>query len=156
MSIVPCFCSAPLLVIYRLKSPGFTYFAPYISSFQEYMTSGLNLYRYQLQIDSFSWQKGPRLRMYLKIFPVDENNSHLFNNTEVRRIRSKFTGWTIPDSDVFGPYELLKFTLLDPYKDGIYSLKFDFFDEITSFFFLLYYIPLIFNPMLASNTVGIS
>ncbi|KAI4342416.1 hypothetical protein MLD38_027048 [Melastoma candidum] len=119
MSIVPCFCSAPLLVVYRLKSPGFTYFGPYINSFQNYMTSGLDLYGYQLQIDSFSWQKGPRLGMNLKIFPINENDSHLFNVSEVRRIRSKFTGWTIPDSDVFGPYELLQFILLDPYKEEI-------------------------------------
>ncbi|KAL8253115.1 hypothetical protein R6Q59_036808 [Mikania micrantha] len=39
--------------------------------------------------------------------------------SEVLRIRSLFTQWEIPNSDIFGPYELLNFTLLDPYKDSI-------------------------------------
>ncbi|KAK3039878.1 hypothetical protein RJ639_028271 [Escallonia herrerae] len=119
-SPVPCFCAAPLLVGYRLKSPGFWDFPPYIYPFEVYLTSGLTLELYQLDIDSFEWQKGPRLMMYLKIFPVYiDNSSYIFNKSEVLRIRSMFTGWTIPDSEVFGPYELLNFTLLDPYKDVI-------------------------------------
>lgn len=58
--------------------------------------------------------------MQLKLFPVYVGNSssHKFNRSELLRIRSMFTGWKIPDSDLFGPYELLNFTLLDPYKDG--------------------------------------
>ncbi|KAK3025851.1 hypothetical protein RJ639_041299, partial [Escallonia herrerae] len=119
-SPVPCFCAAPLLVGYRLKSPGFWDFPPYIDPFEVYLTSGLKIKLHQLDIDSFEWQKGPRLKMYLKIFPVYiDNNSSLFNKSEVLRIRSMFTGWTIPDSEVFGPYELLNFTLLNPYKDVI-------------------------------------
>uniref|UniRef100_A0A5B7B4G6 non-specific serine/threonine protein kinase n=1 Tax=Davidia involucrata TaxID=16924 RepID=A0A5B7B4G6_DAVIN len=119
---VQCFCAAPLLVWYRLKSPGFSDFLPYIYQFEVYLTSGLNLNLYQLDIDLFIWQKGPRLKLYLKIFPVYiDNGLHVFNRTEVIRIRSMFTGWTIPDSEVFGPYELLNFTLLDPYKDVVPS-----------------------------------
>lgn len=117
-----CYCAVPLLVGYRLKSPGFSDFRPYMDIFEEYLSSGLNLYLYQLYIDSFAWKKGPRVQMYLKIFPVYDagnENPNLFNTSEVRRIRSLFTGWNIPDSDVFGPYELLNFTLLDPYKDAI-------------------------------------
>lgn len=116
-----CFCAAPLLVGYRLKSPGFFDFLPYFDLFEQYITSGLNIRRDQLEVDSFLWIKGPRLRMYLKFFPVYENerSNHTFNRSEVRRIRSMFTGWTIPDSEIFGPYELLNFTLLDPYKDGL-------------------------------------
>ncbi|KAK8515796.1 hypothetical protein V6N12_075817 [Hibiscus sabdariffa] len=38
-------------------------------------------------------------------------------SSEVQRIRGMFTGWLIPDSDIFGPYELLNFTLLDIYRD---------------------------------------
>lgn len=117
-----CFCAAPLLVGYRLKSPGFSYFLPYKAIFEQYLSSGLRLHNFQLYIDSFMWLKGPRLRMHLKIFPVynpNDRNSSVFNASEVRRIRWLFTSWTIPSSDVFGPYELLNFTLLDPYKDGL-------------------------------------
>lgn len=120
-SLRQCFCAAPLLVGYRLKSPGFSDFVPYISEFEQYITSGLSLNRSQLRIDSFRWQQGPRLRMYLKFFPVfgsNANNSFIFNRSEVRRIRGMFTGWTIRDEDLFGPYELMNFTLLDVYKDG--------------------------------------
>ncbi|KAM7496342.1 hypothetical protein LguiA_020756 [Lonicera macranthoides] len=116
----PCFCAAPLLVGYRLKSPGFSIFLPYRYQFEVYLTSGLKLNLYQLHIDSFEWQRGPRLRMYLKLFPVYiDNTSHIFNRSEVLRIQSLFTGWTIPGNRIFGPYELLNFTLLGPYKDVI-------------------------------------
>ncbi|XP_078437109.1 leucine-rich repeat protein kinase family protein [Wolffia australiana] len=111
---IPCSCAAPLRVGYRLKSPGIYDFVPYKVSFEEYITSGLGLKSYQLTIDSFLWEKGPRLRMYLKFFPY---NSSMFNTTEIARIRSDFTGWRIPDNDIFGPYELLNFTLLKPYVD---------------------------------------
>ncbi|CAN8311484.1 unnamed protein product [Cochlearia groenlandica] len=119
-----CFCAAPLLVGYRLKSPGFSDFLPYTSWFENYITSGLSLNRSQLRIDSFRWQKGPRLRMYLKFFPVfgsNTNNSFIFNRSEVLRIRGMFTGWNIPDDDLFGPYELMNFTLLDVYRDVLPS-----------------------------------
>ncbi|XP_038706514.1 probable LRR receptor-like serine/threonine-protein kinase At1g06840 isoform X2 [Tripterygium wilfordii] len=120
MSPVSCFCAAPLLFGYRLKSPGFSDFFPYERQFEEYLTSGLELNLFQLDIDSFRWEEGPRLRMFLKLFPVYDFNgssSHIFNGSEVRRIVSMFTGWNIPDSEIFGPYELLNFTLLAPYQD---------------------------------------
>lgn len=63
--------------------------------------------------------------MDLKIFPVYEVNnqtSHIFNRSERLRIMSMFTSWTIPDRDLFGPYELIGFTLLEPYQEGL-SLK---------------------------------
>ncbi|XP_028070469.1 probable LRR receptor-like serine/threonine-protein kinase At1g06840 [Camellia sinensis] len=61
--------------------------------------------------------------MDLKIFPVyvDNTSSHIFNTTEVQRIRGMFTGWHIPDSEIFGPYELLDFPLWFPYVDVIPS-----------------------------------
>ncbi|KAG6631012.1 probable LRR receptor-like serine/threonine-protein kinase At1g06840 isoform X2 [Carya illinoinensis] len=117
-----CFCAAPLLVGYRLKSPGFSDFRPYKSMFEYYLTSGLDLLLYQLYIENFEWEEGPRLKMYLKFFPVYNNqsvNGFIFNTSEVRRIMNMFTSWSIPDSDIFGPYELLNFTLLDIYKDAI-------------------------------------
>ncbi|KAJ0008269.1 hypothetical protein Pint_30676 [Pistacia integerrima] len=126
-SPVRCFCAAPLLVRYRLKSPGISYFLPYKKTFEEYLTSGLELQLYQLDLDDFEWEKGPRLKMYLKLFPVyqaNNTNTNVFNDSEVRRIRSMFTGWGIPDSDIFGPYELLEFDLLGPYQHGL-SLNFN-------------------------------
>ncbi|KAL3517942.1 hypothetical protein ACH5RR_020531 [Cinchona calisaya] len=114
---VPCFCAAPLLVGYRLKSPGFSDYRPYLNQFEVYLSSGLRLYPYQLNVGTPAWDKGPRLRTYLRIFPVFvDNNTNVFNDSEVLRIRGMFTGWRIYDSSIFGPYELLNFTLLDPYR----------------------------------------
>ncbi|GMH07459.1 hypothetical protein Nepgr_009299 [Nepenthes gracilis] len=117
-SIKSCFCAAPFLIGYRLKSPGFSDFRPYRDEFEEYLTFGLHMYFNQLEIDSFIWEEGPRLKMYLKLFPVYDaiNNSHLFNSSEVLRVWRMFTRWNIPADYTFGPYELLNFTLLDPYK----------------------------------------
>ncbi|KAK4483044.1 hypothetical protein RD792_010220 [Penstemon davidsonii] len=116
--VISCFCAAPLLIGYRLKSPGFSDFLPYVIPFKQHLTSGLRLNLSQLEIDSVAWQKGPRLRMYLKIFPSYVNdNVRLFKRSEVLWIREMFSGWTIPDSKVFGPFELLNFTLSDPYRD---------------------------------------
>ncbi|CAL0301367.1 unnamed protein product [Lupinus luteus] len=119
---IDCFCAAPLLVGYRLKSPGFSDFHPYKETFEDYLTSGLDISTDQLQF-TFRWQVGPRLSMKLKLFPVYVENSstHIFNDSELLRITGMFTGWKIPDSDLFGPYELLNFTLLDPYKDVIFT-----------------------------------
>ncbi|KAJ8751577.1 hypothetical protein K2173_016823 [Erythroxylum novogranatense] len=119
-SPTPCFCAAPLIVGYRLKSPGFWDFLPYKNMFEEYLSSSLKLDRSQLYLQHFVWEEGPRLRMQLKFFPVydaNSNSSYLFNRTEIRRINSLFTMWNISDSKVFGPYELLYINLLDPYKD---------------------------------------
>jgi len=83
------------------------------------MASGVKISTNQLQYD-FYWQVGPRLRMNLKFFPayVDNSSSHTFNRSELLRLTSMFTGWLIPDSDLFGPYELMGFNLLGPYQDG--------------------------------------
>ncbi|KAL0389153.1 UNVERIFIED_CONTAM: putative LRR receptor-like serine/threonine-protein kinase [Sesamum calycinum] len=90
---IRCFCAAPLYIGYRLKSPSFSYFLPYFNTFEENLSSGLGLNLYQLQIDSAAWQKGPRLRMYLKIFPTYANKSEqLLNRSEVERILSLFGG----------------------------------------------------------------
>ncbi|KAF5470311.1 hypothetical protein F2P56_010832 [Juglans regia] len=118
----PCFCAAPLLVGYRLKSPGFSNFLPYRYRFEEFLTSALKLFNFQLYIDSFAWEEGPRLGMHFKLFPVyntNVNNPNIFNTSEVRRILHMFVSWDIHDPDIFGPYEVLNFTLLDVYKDVI-------------------------------------
>ncbi|KAG5125101.1 hypothetical protein JHK82_031838 [Glycine max] len=117
---VDCFCALPLIVFYRLKSPGFTNFLPYLNGFKDYMTHGLEISFDQLEYD-FYWQVGPRLKMDLKFFPPYLNNTsnHTFNESELLRIKSKFTGWLIPDNDTFGPYELIGFNLLGSYQDVI-------------------------------------
>lgn len=114
---MPCFCAAPLHVGYRLKSPGFYDFVPYFNAFEDELSTGLGLNIHQLDINSAIWQKGPRLRMYLKIFPTYTNNSlQLVNESEVLRIRDLFSGWRIKDNHVFGPFEFLNFTLSDAYE----------------------------------------
>lgn len=120
LSLIPCFCALPLGVGYRLKSPGFSNFLPYVDDFEEYLTNGLEFALTQLNIDSFIWEEGPRLKMNLKLFP---NRASLFNGSEVLRIRSMFTGWLIPDSDLFGPYELINFTM-GSYANGMSSRKY--------------------------------
>ncbi|KAK7845705.1 putative lrr receptor-like serine/threonine-protein kinase, partial [Quercus suber] len=82
-SPVACFCARPLFVGYRLKSPGFSDFRPYRYEFEVFLTSRLELSLYQLyNIDSFTWEEGPRLVMHLKFFPVydAENNTHGANS----------------------------------------------------------------------------
>ncbi|KAM0991776.1 hypothetical protein ACFX2I_010092 [Malus domestica] len=119
-SPVPCFCASPLRVDYRLKSPSFSYFSPHKHNFEIYLTSVLNLRLYQLSIDSFVWQEGPRLLMHMKFFPMFINpHLNLFNASEVQRLRGQLTSWDVPPTDFFGPYELLKFTLLGPYSNMI-------------------------------------
>ncbi|GKV09585.1 hypothetical protein SLEP1_g21063 [Rubroshorea leprosula] len=122
-SLLDCFCAEPLLVGFRLKSPSFSDFIPYKKMFEGYLTQGLSLSVYQLHMYSFAWQEGPRLGMYLKLYPIYDNttNSHLFNPSEVQRIKSIFTGWRIPLDGIFGPYELINFTLSDVYKDEFSS-----------------------------------
>ncbi|KAK9290115.1 hypothetical protein L1049_008279 [Liquidambar formosana] len=117
-SPVPCFCASPLRIGYRLKSPSFSFFAPYEYPFEMYLTSSLSLDLYQLSIDSVFWEKGPRLRMHLKLFPMaNYNHSNTFNESEIQRIRGIFTSWNFRPNDFFGPYELLNFTLLGPYSN---------------------------------------
>ncbi|GLU11965.1 hypothetical protein SLE2022_286800 [Rubroshorea leprosula] len=112
-SLLDCFCAEPLLIGYRMKSPGISDFIPYKKKFEEFLTQSLHLSIYQLYIYSCAWQ-GPRLGMYLKLYPVYD---HKFNKSEVERIRSLFTGWEFDNSNIFGPCDLINFTLPDVYKD---------------------------------------
>ncbi|KAF3795706.1 putative LRR receptor-like serine/threonine-protein kinase [Nymphaea thermarum] len=119
LSPVSCFCALPIAVGYRLKSPGFSEFQPYRESFVAWVTSGLGLDSYQLYVDSFVWEAGPRLRMYLKFFPVIKNESseHEFNVSEILRLRGILASWTIRSNNFFGPYELLDLTLEGKYAN---------------------------------------
>ncbi|WRX22228.1 GNAT domain - like 10 [Theobroma cacao] len=112
-----CFCAAPLGVGLRLRSPTISDFRPYTNPYRLYITASLGLDLYQLVVDSFIWQKGPRLRLYLKIFPQSSNTTAKFNDSEIQRIRDMIATFAIPSNDTFGPYELLNFTLLRPYSN---------------------------------------
>ncbi|XP_006654549.1 probable LRR receptor-like serine/threonine-protein kinase At1g06840 [Oryza brachyantha] len=103
-----CFCAVPLGVGIRLKSPGIKDFRPYEDAFKIDLTSLLQLFPYQLYIDNYIWEVGPRLDMHLKLFP---SNTSLLNMSEIVRLRHVLAGWEITLLDVFGPYELLNFTL---------------------------------------------
>lgn len=116
-SPIPCFCAAPIRIGYRLKSPSFSYFPTYEDLFELYLIRFLNLQPYQVLVDSYFWEEGPRLRMHLKLYPVyGDDHSGTFNISEILRIRGIFTSWEFPGSDFFGPYELLNFSLLGPYS----------------------------------------
>src|SRR5262249_45134971 len=119
----PCFCAVPIGINYRLKSPGFSYFSPYVSPFKRYLTSSLGMQSYQLFIDTFAWEVGPRLRMYLKLFPVYDGHSSIFNKTEVERIIENFVSYQIPPDDLFGCYEPLSFSLVGPYSTSMYITR---------------------------------
>ncbi|KAJ4966386.1 hypothetical protein NE237_018235 [Protea cynaroides] len=121
---VQCFCAAPLQIDYRLKSPSFSYFPPYEHPFESYLASSLKLELFQIFINLTVWEPGPRLRMHLNIFPAPNsshkfNIPHKFNTSEVLRIRRIFMTWEFLDNHIFGPYEVLSFTLLWPYSSVI-------------------------------------
>nr|QAS62455.1 LRR receptor-like serine/threonine-protein kinase [Sedum alfredii] len=112
----PCFCASPIRIGYRLKSPSFSYFPPYMDQFETYVTTSLQLKLHQLLIESYAWEEGPRLRMHVKLFPVyADGQSSTFNVSEVQRLRRIFISWNFPTDSFYGPYELLNFTLLGPY-----------------------------------------
>ncbi|XP_042017601.1 probable LRR receptor-like serine/threonine-protein kinase At1g06840 [Salvia splendens] len=115
-----CICMAPVFVGYRLKSPGFSDFLPYVNTFKEYLSTGLEMNLSQLEIQSAEWQDGPRIKMDLKVFPSNVT-SKKFNRSEVLWIREMFSGWRIPDNQVFGPYEFLSFTLSSSYDEDIFG-----------------------------------
>ncbi|KAJ0982027.1 hypothetical protein J5N97_010282 [Dioscorea zingiberensis] len=115
LSPTSCSCAIPIGIGLRLKSPGISDFRPYRDDLEVFLTNRLNLFLYQLYIDSFIWEEGRRLRMYLKLFP---SNTSLFNVSEILQIRDIFSQWEITLPGIFGPYELLNFTL-GPYANVI-------------------------------------
>ncbi|XVE80707.1 hypothetical protein DITRI_Ditri15bG0002300 [Diplodiscus trichospermus] len=110
-----CFCAAPLGVVLRLRSPSFIDFRPYNYSYRVFITSGIILDLHQLIVQSFIWERGPRLWLYLKIFPQYVNYTARFSDNEVNRIVDKIATFSIPPNDTFGPYELINFI------PGLYS-----------------------------------
>ena len=134
-----CFCALPLEVVLRLRSPAISDFRPYKSSYRMLITSGLGFHLYQLLVESFIWEKGPRLRLNLKFFPQYPNQT--FNDSEIQRITYMIATFSIPSNDTFGSYELLNLALHGPYSNGIYLY-------ITVSFFFLF---LLFSFDQASN-----
>ncbi|EXB75307.1 putative LRR receptor-like serine/threonine-protein kinase [Morus notabilis] len=119
-SPIPCYCAAPLGVGMRLRSPSFSDFRPFIGELRSLLTTSLALDLYQLVIDSFIWQEGPRLQLYIKLFPQYSNDSGTFNGTELERIMNRFATFLFPPTDTFGPYDLLNFTLRGPYENVVF------------------------------------
>ncbi|OAY44654.1 probable LRR receptor-like serine/threonine-protein kinase At5g37450 isoform X2 [Manihot esculenta] len=113
-----CFCAAPLGLEIRLRSPSISDFRPYKRPFEIYLASSLGLDLYQVLIDSFEWQEGPRIKMYVKIYPQYNNNvtTNTFNTSELHWIMDMIATFTIPLNDTFGPFDLLGFSLLGPYS----------------------------------------
>ncbi|KAK8558298.1 hypothetical protein V6N13_038771 [Hibiscus sabdariffa] len=110
-----CFCAAPFGVGLRLRSPPLTDFNRYIPPYKQFITSNLGLELYQLFVELFVWQAGPRLRLFLKFYP--NNDTYTFNKSEIGRIRDIIATFAIPSNDTFGPYEVIDFTLRGPYSD---------------------------------------
>lgn len=114
LSSSTCSCAIPFGIGIRLKSPGISDFHPYKDDLEIFLTNRLDLYRDQLYVDSDIWE-GRRLKMHLKLFP---SNTSLFNASEILRIRDIYSSWEITLPGIFGPYELLNFTL-GPYANVI-------------------------------------
>uniref|UniRef100_M4CN72 non-specific serine/threonine protein kinase n=1 Tax=Brassica campestris TaxID=3711 RepID=M4CN72_BRACM len=118
-SPVPCFCAAPIGIGLRLRSPSFSDFRPYTVAYMLDVASNLGINLYQLSIESFSWQSGPRLAINMKVFP-DLNSK--FNSTELPRIVDFFATFSLDTDDSLGPYEIIYINLLGPYKDVTLNL----------------------------------
>ncbi|XVE80708.1 hypothetical protein DITRI_Ditri15bG0002400 [Diplodiscus trichospermus] len=103
-----CFCAAPLGVELRLTSPSFIDFRPNNYLYRVYITSSFGLDLHQLIVQSFIWEKGPRLRLFLKFFPQYVNYTARFNESEVNRIIGMLATFSFPPNDTFAPYELIK------------------------------------------------
>ncbi|KAL3689569.1 hypothetical protein R1sor_015878 [Riccia sorocarpa] len=115
-----CSCAVPIIVWYRLKSPGFNVFDLYEREFLGYISSGLGLSTNQVDIFDYAYDPGPRIQMHLHLFPA---TGYTFNESEIQRISNLFGKWLINDSPVFGPYELLRLTVLDPSSGGSKGLS---------------------------------
>ncbi|CAM6089471.1 unnamed protein product [Calypogeia fissa] len=100
-----CRCAAPITVKYRLKSPSIVVFDLYEEAFQIYIASGLNLSEAQVEIQDYQYEPGPRIAITILLFPTGPT----FDDATLNALYSDFANWKIPDSSVFGPYELLQF-----------------------------------------------
>lgn len=102
-----CTTCENITVEFRLVSPSFTLFDRYDTAFASYLSAGLNMTQRQVVLVDYRWQKGPRLDLDVLLFP--QAGLTMFNQTELDRLYASFSTWKIPDSEVFGPYELISF-----------------------------------------------
>ncbi|KAL9428569.1 hypothetical protein AB3S75_030539 [Citrus x aurantiifolia] len=110
----PYFSTVTPGVELRLRSPSISSFLLYINNYHVYIISSIGLALYQLAIRSFMWQKGPKLRLYLKFFPQYSNNStNTFNTSEMQQIMDILATFYPPLNDIFGPFKL------DPQESGM-------------------------------------
>ncbi|KAL1197155.1 putative LRR receptor-like serine/threonine-protein kinase [Cardamine amara subsp. amara] len=116
-SPVKCFCAAPIGIGLRLRTPSFSDFRPYRVAYMLDVasTANLGINSYQISIESFSWQLGPRLSMDMKIFPEYNDLIRKFNTTEAQRIVDFFATFTLDTDDSLGPYEIIYI------NTGVYS-----------------------------------
>ncbi|KAG7543616.1 Leucine-rich repeat-containing N-terminal plant-type [Arabidopsis thaliana x Arabidopsis arenosa] len=121
---VACFCAAPLGIELRLRSPSFSDFRPYKVSYMLDVASPKNLgiNAYQISIETFAWQSGPRLSMNMKIFPEYSELNSKFNTTEVQRIVDFFATFSLDTDDSLGPYEIISINT-GAYRDEV-TIKF--------------------------------
>lgn len=113
---VSCYCAAPIGVQIRLRSPSIWEFPPYEDAFKKWVTSSLAIQLYQLDIDFYEWQKGPRLMFSLKIFPQYVEKVNEFNQSTLQTVLNTFATFALQTNDYFGPYDLIGFTLVGPYQ----------------------------------------
>ncbi|MCO5578110.1 hypothetical protein L7F22_031948 [Adiantum nelumboides] len=116
-----CRCAMPIVVGYRLKSPSFAFFTPFIKGYEEWIASGLLLSPDQVHLNSFTKESGPRFSTILKIFPAVDG-PRIFTETELLRIFSIFSGWKMPPNDFYGPQELLSFNYT-LYQEDIHAIS---------------------------------
>jgi len=102
-----CFSCENITVGFCLVSPSFSLFDRYESAFVSWISAGLNLTQLQVFLRSYMWQEGPQLVLTILLFP-DKNRTR-FADAEFDRLYNSFTQGQIPDSKLFGPYELLSF-----------------------------------------------
>lgn len=105
-----CRCAQPIQMTLRLKSPSFSFFDRFKAEFFNLVTSVLGLTSSQVQLKSSTWEAGPRLRVLMYLFPLNET----FDATEYQRLFSLVANWNLSAGtewalSVLGPYELLNF-----------------------------------------------
>ena len=122
-SPVSCFCAAPLGVWFRLRSPSISHFTPFIGQFKHYLTSYFGMELYQLDVANFTWVTGPKLILFLKLFPPNRNTFNKFSADEMINLTTKFYTLDLPLDNFFGPYDLINFSFIGPYENGM-SLEF--------------------------------
>jgi hypothetical protein len=106
-----CQCAQPILVVIRLKSPGFSFFDRFTQDLISLLEGALNISASQVQIQSSDWEAvGERLIVNLLLFPPNST----FSSIEISNLQNIFSNFTLSSSpnwslSVVGPYELLNF-----------------------------------------------